>query len=496
LERTPARSREAYQQRLMRLASRYTEQLTEAFMNDPFLPAEVKYQMYWNINGMRGWLRWLPRWVDNFLPKNAGLRRHASPWATRELLNMAKGHHNETSDIRFDGISKKVIPIHLGEWMPTMDINTRRFHEVRFKADLTLPYEHRALVTMRNFVADSPNLPIIGFSGTIGKVLAGQLTARSGRFSIVGEGSAGFKNVGIEVARGRSGKFDLVAQSVLRTLNNPRNEGLTVVNLSNSHELKLLRRYLVNRGLVSNRQIASVFSDAVQLSQTRPQARVFEQMNLEAMSSGQVKILLLDTRIGGRGLDLNHKGDGKFQGYKDVDILFLDPQGYSAVHELQAGGRQDPDRLPTDARRRFTRVIDIHTLQSDPQFLQMALYHPVFRSLIQNLRTNPPPGLRTRLGGGRGDPTWKDVQSYINSLDRSNPISQGYYRVVEDYIRKSQRTQELDQLRASQFMRGDGAAGGNSVLQWVPSMTPAPARAIDVQSPAQRVQPTPARPVK
>ncbi|PJA15677.1 MAG: hypothetical protein CO113_17205 [Elusimicrobia bacterium CG_4_9_14_3_um_filter_62_55] len=464
LENDPAKAKAAYERKLKKLAGRFTAELNDAFAAEPFLAPEVSAQMFWNINGMYAWAKGIPV-IGKYL-----FRGRPSPWVQRELVNMATGHHNEVSDVRFDGQTKKVVPIHLGEWMPTMDIGTRRFWELHFKTGLTMPYEHQALVNMRNFVTDSPKLPIIGFSGTVGKVLLSQLQAKSGGFRVVGTGSAGFPNVGMQVVPSATARFQLIANSLVESIENPGTKRITVVNHANSKDLKQMRRYLLRTGLVSEGEITMIFSDAVALGETMPQANVRKTMNLGALDTGRARIVLMDTRVAGRGLDLNWKGGG----YRKVDVYFMDPHKISQVHEVQAGGRVDLDRLLPGAERTFTRVIDIASAKNDPAFQEAMLFHPQFRSIYYELMNNPPPSLRQSMSmRGVGTADWQARHDWIMSLPKDNPIRLSYFNLFTDYVRNSQLEEEVSQLKSSRFLEGPNMniPAHAPALHWAPKLS-------------------------
>ena len=108
-----------------------------------------------------------------------------------------------------------------------------------------------------------------------------------------------------------------------------------------------------------------VFSDTEYLRNNVPEAQVKKQMNLDGLNNGRVRVLILDTRVGGRGLDLNFKGERgspsptSFRGYTDFDMLIVDPHKMSKVHLLQAEGRIDLGRILPGATREFSLVMDI-----------------------------------------------------------------------------------------------------------------------------------------
>jgi hypothetical protein len=460
----PTKAKAVYERKLKRLTSKFTRELNDAFAAEPFLAPEVRAQMFWNINGMYGWAKGIPV-IGKYL-----FRGRPSTWVQKELVNMGTGHHNETSDVRFDGQSKKVVPIHLGEWMPTMDIGTRRFWELHFKTGLTMPYEHQALVNMRNYVIDTPKLPIIGFSGTLGKVLLSQLKAKSGGFQVVGKGSPSFPNVRMEVVPSASHRFKLVADSIVESIRSPQTKRITVVNHANSKDLKQMQRYLLETGLVSKRELVSIFSDTVALGENYHKANVRKTMNLGALDTGRARVVLMDTRVAGRGLDLNWKGGG----YKKVDVYFMDPHKISQVHEVQAGGRVDADRLLPGAERRFTRVLDIASAKNDPAFQEAMLFHPQFRSIYYELMNNPPPTLKRSMAM-RGVKTadWQARHDWIMSLPKQHPIRLSYFNLFTDYVRKNQLQEEVNQLKSSRFLEGANlnVPAHQPVLHWAPKLS-------------------------
>ena len=233
--------------------------------------------------------------------------------------------------------------------------------------------------------------------------------------------------------------------------------------------VKEVRKYLIKTGAIKPDQIAMVFSDAELLRLNRPEANVAQQMNLEGLNTGKVKLLMLDTRVGGRGLDLNFKGQrggAGFGGYFKFKMLLVDPQFASEAHFLQAQGRIDLGRIystadpgrayhPEAAVRDFAMVMDVQAAAKDPVFMRMLRSEPVFRQLAAH-----PEVVERAYQSGRFSPTWQDMQAFVDAAKAKGKdgfVVQRYEETVRRYIAEKQLQVELDQLRSAGVLNEAGS---------------------------------------
>jgi hypothetical protein len=492
------------------LSRMYARQLVRAFVKDPFLSPEVRWRMFWEI---------VP---STLFPR--GLSGKGSGWVHTELYNLARGYFDTPANVRIDNITGRINVIHNGQWFESMDTPTRRYWELEYGTDLTLPYEHKTMVTMNDLIRDNHNFSFVGFSGTTGNKFYSYMSGN--KVDIVGKGSTGAPSVDLELHGGsggsmqsigdavrlaksnmtvtlgepsgakslrerllaspelglkpgevslynREGKsilaFDLPdpvrVQAVERFLRqgdlappgsisamNPR-ENLVVLSLSDTRMVKAVRHYLLKTGLLEPDNIAMVFSDTEYLRLQRPQAEVSRQMNLDGLTGGKVKVLMLDTRVGGRGLDLNFKGvrggadANAFRGYNRFDMLIVDPQEMSGVHNIQAQGRIDLGRVNPGAERSFRLVMDIETAQRDPVFVKMMKEEPVMRQLAED-----PGAVAVAMRQRKFSPDWASVHEFVQDMEArgANPkLCEQYRQAVSKYLSSKQDVVELEQLRSA-----------------------------------------------
>ncbi|MEQ1918753.1 MAG: hypothetical protein ABL955_06095, partial [Elusimicrobiota bacterium] len=209
-----------------------------------------------------------------------------------------------------------------------------------------------------------------------------------------------------------------------------KNTGLIVLSVSNTRELRKVEKQLKRAGLQQN-EIAKVFADTEYLRQNVPEANVLKQMNIDGLTTGQVKVLILDTRVGGRGLDLNFKGQRNsmapdaFRGYTNFEMLVLGPEEMSAVHMVQAMGRIDTGRTLSQAPRKFSLLMDIQTAKVEAVFRDMFEGKSVAefpeRSFFLEMRKDPTFQEFTRTHGGRID--WVTFNDYIQSRANDGTVA-------------------------------------------------------------------------
>lgn len=438
----------------------YAERLLGAVYGDPFIPHGQRWKLIEAV---------LPSTV---LPR--GLSGRGGSWMRDELIGMASGYGDDLNRVRMDHLSGKLDVVHLGQWFDSMDTLTtpsRRFWELENGADLTMPYEHRSKATM-NDIVENRKVSVIMFSGTANPEFRGY-TMKNGIVPL-GSGSQGAKDAIFRIARGPAGMFqeigaavDGLGKALAREGRDPRG-GLVVAAVPGTHELRAVRNYLLRTGKLAREEIAMAFSDAEKLRMDRGQAKVGLQMNFKGLDTGKVKVLLLDTRVAGRGLDLNFKGEvgnpspRAFKGYTDMHMLLMDPQAMSSDLVIQAQGRIDLGRINPGTRRRFELVLDLRKAARDHVFRNMLEYDPFFQELrsdIGLLRSAYGPGSGGRTFSG-GDPgaDWEAMHGYIMRLaaDRDPlkaakgaALKAGYERVVRRYMEEKQGDVAQDQFQAS-----------------------------------------------
>ncbi|MDE2510488.1 MAG: hypothetical protein KGL74_05145, partial [Elusimicrobia bacterium] len=205
-------------------------------------------------------------------------------------------------------------------------------------------------------------------------------------------------------------------------------------------------------------EIAMVFSDTEYLRNNVPEAEVAKQMNLDALNTGKARVLILDTRVGGRGLDLNFKGERgnldpkAFRGYTSFDMLLVDPQKMSSVHMLQAEGRIDVGRVLPGARREFSLVMDVKSVEGEPVFRKMIAEDPFFAEL-----RGDPKFVEFARGRGVKTPDWEAFHDYVRARGEDGS-SEGqalvarYKEVVNSHLEIGQSDVEENQLRSSSVL--------------------------------------------
>ncbi len=446
----------------MGLTRFHAAKMLEALFQDPMMPAHQRDNLMWSYLG------------SLLLPKGVTGR---GSYVRSELINMVQGFHDSAAGVRVDNKTGKFNVVHNGQWFESMDNASRRWWELEYGTDLTLPYTHNSMSTIKDVTTNKKSY-FISLSGTAGNKFEAHL--RANKISVVGEGSSMPKNVLLEVVNTPEQRMARVTrtletllkatedQAVLRKSDiipadakagiqeymtarglkpgdphvfqisqvpgeaaqnflhgiraTQKNTGLIVLSVSNTRELRKVEKQLKRAGLEQS-EIAKVFADTEYLRQNVPEANVLRQMNIDGLTTGKVKVLILDTRVGGRGLDLNFKGERNsmapdaFRGYTNFEMLVLGPEEMSAVHMVQAMGRIDTGRTLSQAPRQFSLLMDIETAKVEAVFRDMfeGKSVDVFpeRSFFLEMRKDPVFQEFTRTHGGRID--WVTFNDYIQA---------------------------------------------------------------------------------
>ncbi|NNN05413.1 MAG: hypothetical protein HKL90_05895 [Elusimicrobia bacterium] len=247
------------------------------------------------------------------------------------------------------------------------------------------------------------------------------------------------------------------ARAWLRTQPDSQESGLMVLSVSDTRVLKTVRDYLIRVKGLKPDEISMVFSDTEYLRNNVPEARVAEQMNLAALDTGRARVLILDTRVGGRGLDLNFKGQRgsavpeAFRGYTDFEMLIVDPHKMSSVHLLQAEGRIDVGRVLPNADRTFSLVMDMDSVAGYRVFRDMLAQDPFFKQL----RADPRFVAFVKARGGA--PDWAACDAYVRLRaaqggDEGAALAADYAAAVKKALDIQQAQVEEGQLRSSSVL--------------------------------------------
>ncbi|MEK7381702.1 MAG: hypothetical protein AAB262_00260, partial [Elusimicrobiota bacterium] len=532
----------------MGLTRLHAAKLLKALSGDPTLPAHQRDDLFWNI-------------APSLLWPN-GISGKSSSWVRTELLRQFHGFFEDPAGIRLDGRTKRINVVHNGQWFEAMDNEGRRFWELEYGVDLTLPYTHQSISTIRDVTTDK-KARFYSFSGTAGTKLrehfetnkimtvgAGSKAPEVVELDAVTGGGSIFKRVHQALANSNAGRGEVVVRSldnapesvrkaVLEKLGGPLREavvlklgdfegpkraearewlaslrrvqgdadhvvvrpnldampadvkpaidayltaikalgkdnavvrisevksgaaqawlrdlrgnqketGLVVLSVSDTHMLKTVRQHLLRTQGIKAEEISMVFSDAEYLRNNVPDANVKKQMNLEALNNGSARFLILDSRVGGRGLDLNFKGEGKsldpkaFRGYTNFEMLLIEPNKMSQVHLLQSQGRVDLGRIHAGAGRDFALVLDIKAVKGERIFTEMVKSDPFF----EQLRSDP---AFQKYAAARKlvKLDWLTFHEFV----RENPQHAAkYQQAVKGSLEKIQSEVEINQLRSS-----------------------------------------------
>ncbi|MDE2490316.1 MAG: hypothetical protein KGM24_05675, partial [Elusimicrobia bacterium] len=602
----------------------YAARMLRALSQDPTMPAHQRSAL------TRSLLKSL------FLPR--GINGEGTSWVRQEAMRQFKGYFEDPAGIRFDSRTGRINVVHNGQWFESMDNETRRFWELHYGADLTLPYTNQSISTIKD-VTMNRKARFVSFSGTAGEELrrhfkengiriigdgstepidpervrletfdrapAGaldEIAARLGRTPVAGDvvslgDFAGAtlqwlkdlppaSAVEMDVVPGPSDRFSRIDQAFARVngsggrvvvdgldgaapdvrmqiearlgaVDEPRvvrladfsgpdqaqarawleglrerqgdadrvvvakedaipadarpaidaylakrgidlakkdravvrisdvegadaaqteaarrwlraqraNQGdtsLIVLSVSDTRVLKAVRQYLTRVEGLKPEQISMVFSDAEYLRNNVPEAKVKDQMNLQALDDGSARVLILDTRVGGRGLDLNFKGDRgssdpkAFRGYTNFEMMIVDPQKMSQVHLLQAEGRIDVGRVLAGAARDFALVMDIRSVSDEAVFRNMISRD----SFFAELRADPDFQAYATLHRV-AEPGWKDYDAYVRERAAVGDLAgldllQRYRAAVKRNLEIQQGEVEHEQLSSSSVSQEPG----------------------------------------
>ncbi len=498
----------------------YAQRMLKALFKEPMMDLAVRDNLMWSF-------------VNSLLfPKGIGHRPNGSSWVRSEIINLVQGYHENPAGVRLDGRNNKFNVVHNGQWFESMDNATRRWWELEYGVDLTMPYSHQSISTIKD-VTTFKGSRFISLSGTAGRQFEKHM--REAGVRLIGKGSEMPGAVHMDVVGGASMKFTRIgearvetsavskelvvfkptdlaplreiaakggadatnaaavikaveahlaaaklkgggvieigkvesaeAQAWLRTIRATQGDtGLVGLVISDTRMLKTVLKYLERKG-ATKEEITMVFSDSEYLRLNVPEANVGKQMNLDGLNTGKTKYLILDARVGGRGLDLNYKGDrgnpapDAFRGYTNIKMLVIDPQSMSQVHLLQAMGRIDKGRVLSGAQRDFSLVMEVGALKHDAFFRNMFFEEPLFMELRRD-----PAVQRFAREKGMSEITLPLLHEYVMFREAQGGegilLAERYRKVMREKLEERQAEVEADQMRSSSVSQERPAVPG------------------------------------
>ncbi|MEQ1918567.1 MAG: hypothetical protein ABL955_05160, partial [Elusimicrobiota bacterium] len=156
----------------MGLTRFHAAKMLEALFQDPLMPAHQRDNLMWSYLG------------SLLLPKGVTGR---GSYVRSELINMVQGFHDSAAGVRVDNKTGKFNVVHNGQWFESMDNASRRWWELEYGTDLTLPYTHNSMSTIKDVTTNKKSY-FISLSGTAGNKFEAHL--RANKISVVGEGSS------------------------------------------------------------------------------------------------------------------------------------------------------------------------------------------------------------------------------------------------------------------------------------------------------------------
>lgn len=428
LDYTPARAREAAERVFADITREFTPLMRRIVRQDEWLPAELRTDLLSNLG--------------TFL-------RRSSSWLRERAVDLARSYHVDMGNYAYDSQLGRMVVVRGGVKMPTMVDHVLMGLALKNGVEMPFPIKEKTIVTLSQWVHDLRTLRMFGTTGTFSAELRAYFL-RNG-FQFAGRGSRGVVPE-INVAQTQAQRFESAARKVRLAVGDRSGRSIVFVSLADTREVRSFKRYLLRERIVSERQIVSMFTDVSYLRRLRPEARVDSQTNLEALESGVARVVIVDTRVGGRGLDL------KWEAYRNFAVVVMDPHRVSWEEEVQIQGRTSPQRIGLGSTRTITRSIDIATAQRDIGFMRMIMRDPMLRQLLEN----PPPEVwdlaRAR---GAAHPEWVDAHATLVRRGGADPLTIRYYESITEAVRIRQSgvaTQSYIESRV--FSPADPAVAG------------------------------------
>ena len=137
----------------MGLTRYHAAKMLEALSRDPMLPSHQRDNLMWSYL--------------NSLLFPQGLVGRGS-YVRSEIINMVQGFHDSAAGVRVDNRTGKFNVVHNGQWFESMDNASRRWWELEYGTDLTLPYTHNSMSTIKDVTTNKKSY-FISLSGTSGE---------------------------------------------------------------------------------------------------------------------------------------------------------------------------------------------------------------------------------------------------------------------------------------------------------------------------------------
>jgi len=195
-------------------------EMIQAIAKDPTMPAHEADGLFWNLlssilfpRGVGGrsvaWLE--PGELKAIEAKGERYENRGSSWMRTELRRMLNGYFEDQAGIRYDSLSGRTNVVHNGQWFEAMDNETRRYWELVYGADLTMPYTHQAISTIKDLTTDKET-NFIAFSGTAGEKLLEHFKSKSVDIMVVGKGSSAPPNVEMKLTARATDSYYQIGQ--------------------------------------------------------------------------------------------------------------------------------------------------------------------------------------------------------------------------------------------------------------------------------------------
>ncbi len=242
--------------------------------------------------------------------------------------------------------------------------------------------------------------------------------------------------------------------------------GVVFVVVPDTRQLKSVITLLKDKYGLSDAEITKVFSDTTKLGDTRPEARVLQQMNqaglktiktADGVKPRTTKVVIGDARTFARGLDLALKE------YTSFEMVILDPHAMDDSDVIQAAGRIDPDRTLPGAKRTFNMIMNVETIRNLSVFRDMVRDNEFF----SELRGDPGFVEFVRAHGNGRSPEY-DMSLYDDYISQraadrsfeSAGLVERYQKVVVETLKTQQAQIEAEKLASSGVRPETSQSGG------------------------------------
>jgi hypothetical protein len=311
--------------------------------------------------------------------------------------------------VNVDKNRQEIIQYFNGVPMDNLDTEYRSYLELLHGKPLTLDFDSLAVIDFASFnnKAKAAGSVMLGLSGTLAHSIRPFMEGKMG-FKVIGDESAGY-GVDYQILRPQGSKAlsdNFAREFIMKDIMEKR-PNLSILYADNKVEYEALRESLKSSGVLNKEIAIGITPDSNFLSQNRRQTGVEEYKNLEALQSGEAKVLILVGQAGFRGLDLpfgKAYKNGKFRMY------ISGPENLATVNVKQLMGRIDSGRIPEGVKVTVTGVVDGKILEQSP------LYTNIARGRLLQVSENPQK---------KAEELWTQIADIVkeNAEDPAAPIS-------------------------------------------------------------------------